>query len=231
MARMPRVVAVGLPHHITQRGNQRRDIFVTEAFCRVYLGLLKRHAEYHQLRILAYCLMTNHLHLVAIPDTEPALGRTLRHVHGRFAQYWNTEAKTMGHMWQNRYYSCPMEPARVWSVIRYVELNPVRAGLVDHALDYTWSSALAHSTGDDPGALLDLDWWIQNWTEGDWGQALRVGGINSPVDEIRRATYTGRPFGSTGFVEGLEQRLGRRLAPQAGGRPRKEPLRQMTQVS
>jgi hypothetical protein len=80
--------------------------------------------------------MTNHLHLVAIPDTEPALGRTLRHVHGRFAQYWNTEAKTVGHMWQYRYYSCPMEPARVWSVIRYVELNPVRAGLVDHALDY-----------------------------------------------------------------------------------------------
>ena len=222
MARLARVVAVGLPHHITQRGNGRRDIFLTDALRQTYLDLLKREAEYHRLRILAYCLMTNHLHLVAVPETERSMSGALRHTHGRFAQHWNTVQRSVGHMWQNRYYSCALQPARVWPVIRYVELNPVRAAIVQEAAAYPWSSANAHATGHDPSELLDMNWWRREWPRGNWINALDAGFDHSHADAIRRATYTGRPFGDNNFIAGLESRLGRKLAPRIGGRPRKQ---------
>ena len=120
MPREARVVAVGLPHHITQRGNARQDIFTTDALRRAYLRLLSQHAATHRLRVLAYCLMTNHVHIVAIPETDSSMANTFRHAHGRFSQYWNTEQKRSGHLWQNRYYSCAVEEAAVGRVIAYV---------------------------------------------------------------------------------------------------------------
>jgi REP-associated tyrosine transposase len=234
---MARVVAVGLPHHITQRGNGRRDVFLTDALKQTYLNLLREQARLHRLQILAYCLMTNHLHLVAIPLTPRAMAGALRHTHGRFAQYWNTERGAVGHMWQNRYYSCAMQPSRVWPVIRYVELNPLRAGIASRAEDYRWSSAAAHSRGLDPSGVLDMDWWAAAWTQGDWSAAFsgneesdeKRGG----ADAIRRATYTGRPFADSEFTAGLERHLGRKLAAQPGGRPKKfnQDKRQMKFVS
>ena len=221
MARMARVVAVGLPHHITQRGNGRRDIFLTDDLRQTYLDLLRRESAHYELRILAYCLMTNHLHLVAIPGSEQSMSGALRHAHGRFAQYWNTRVQTVGHMWQNRYFSCPMQPARVWSVIRYVELNPVRAGMVRNAADYRWSSAAAHAGGVDDSGVLDMEWWRREWALDGWNQVLRADAQESGGDTIRRATYTGRPIGDIHFVADLEIQLGRELAPKAGGHPRK----------
>lgn len=221
MARMKRVVAAGLPHHVTQRGNQRRDVFLNDVLKQVYLDLLRQQASDYGLQILAYCLMTNHLHLVVIPGHERSLSGALRHTHGRFAQYWNTALKQVGHMWQDRYYSCPMEPAQVWPVVRYVELNPVRAGMVGKATDYRWSSAAAHTGGSDPNGLLDLEWWRENWGSGNWSETLRGDETGSAVNEIRRATYTGRPLGGAEFIAGLERQLGRRLARQRGGRPKK----------
>ncbi len=147
------------------------------------------------------------------------MAQTLRYTHGRFAQYWNTELSGSGHMWQNRYYSCPLEPPRVWAVARYVEMNPVRAGMVRKAADYRWSSAAAHIIGVDASGLLDLAWWGKQWDQGNWAEALveTAGG----TDEIRRATSAGRPFGSVEFIQGLEEALGRRLAARGVGRPRK----------
>ena len=218
---MARVIAVGLPHHITQRGNGRRDVFLTDALRQTYLSLLREQAEHYHLRILAYCLMTNHVHVVALPLTDNAMAGTLRHAHGRFAQYWNTERGMVGHMWQNRYYSCALQPSRAWSVIRYVELNPVRAGMVQCAEEYAWSSAASHVGGLDASGLLDMDWWRRHWTEGCWADALRWAGVDPGADAIRKATYTGRPFGDREFVAGLERRLGRKLEAQRGGRPKK----------
>jgi putative transposase len=216
---MARVIAPGFPHHITQRGNGRRDVFLTDALKLTYLDLLAEQASRHRLHILAYCLMTNHLHLVAIPDSINAVAGALRHAHGRFAQHWNTTQRGVGHMWQNRYYSCPLQPSRVWSVIRYVELNPVRAGMVERATDYAWSSAAAHINGADVSGVLDMGWWKSNWTQGDWAIAL----TDDPgdTDAIRRATYTGRPCDDREFIAGLEQETGRKLGPQKGGRPKK----------
>jgi putative transposase len=223
---MARVVAVGLPHHVTQRGNGRRDVFLTNSLKRTYLDLLRQHASHCRLRILAYCLMTNHLHMVVIPETEQAMGRTLRHAHGRFAQYWNTELGGVGHMWQNRYYSCAMQASRVWGVIRYVELNPVRAGIVTSAQSYPWSSAAAHGSGFDGAGVLDMNWWRREWNEGDWTAALQLDPGDRSADAIRRSTYTGRPLGDADFVAGLERTLDRRLAAQRGGRPKKMPQRE-----
>ena len=224
MARLARVIAVGLPHHVTQRGNGRRDIFLTDALKQTYLDLLRRNAEHYGLSILAYCLMTNHLHLVAVPRTEAAMQGALRRAHGRFAQFWNTVQGGDGHMWQNRYYSCAVALPEIWNVIHYVEWNPVRAGMVTHAVDYPWSSAAAHVGGLDPTGVLDMDWWRREGSDADWGSALEQAGAEATSLRIRRATYTGRPLGDTGFVAELERKLGRKLAPQQGGRPKKEVL-------
>jgi putative transposase len=221
MPRAKRVVAVGLPHHVTQRGNGRQDVFLSDGLRRVYLELLAEHAARNGLRVLAYSLMTNHVHLVAIPESERSLANTFRHAHSRFSQYWNTEFHRIGHLWQNRFYSCPVEETAAWRVIRYVEQNPVRAGIVGQAAAYAWSSARTHA-GLEASALLDGAWWSERWSAKAWAAVLQEG--DEEAAAIRMATYSGRPYGGADFVRGLEQKLGRRLERRTGGRPRKEPL-------
>jgi putative transposase len=223
MPREPRVVAVGAPHHITQRGNARQDIFMTDSIRRAYLQLLEIHAAANRLRILAYCLMTNHVHIVAIPDTDASMANTLRHAHGRFSQYWNTERNRIGHLWQNRYYSCPVEERVVGRVIAYVENNPVRAGLVERPEDFEWSSARAHTAGADFGEMLDAEWWQLQWSAAEWRAILTDRAeAAEELRAIREATYSGRPYGSKLFVAGLEERLGRKLELRMGRRSKQE---------
>jgi putative transposase len=136
MGRFARVVVPECAHHVTQRGNARREVFFSPQDRQVYLGLLRQYSEHYALQILGYCLMTNHVHLVARPGDPDALAKTLREVHGRYARYRNAIERITGHLWQNRYYSCALEEVRLASVMRYVELNPVRAGLVRSAADY-----------------------------------------------------------------------------------------------
>jgi putative transposase len=168
MPREPRVVVAGLPHHITQRGNARQDVFTTDGLRRAYLELLREHAAANRLRILSYCLMTNHVHIVAIPQTESSMANTFRHAHGRFSQYWNTEQRRTGHLWQNRYYSCPVEESVMGRVVAYVENNPVRARIVERAEDFEWSSAPAHVGKVEYGAMLDQEWWEARWSAKGW---------------------------------------------------------------
>jgi len=219
MSRLARVVAVGIAHHITQRGVARQPIFTSDKSRSVYLALLREHAEHYRLRVLGYCLMNNHVHILAIPDHPSALASTFRYTHGRFAQYANAEQCRSGHFWQNRFYSCPVEDAVAANVLAYIELNPVRASLVNAAGDYTWSSATAHlATGRDSSGALDLTWFDQRWTRREWRRVLRL--EQSDPAALRQATYTGRPLGSTEFVADLERRLDRRLERQKGGRPK-----------
>jgi putative transposase len=218
MPRESRVIALGVPHHITQRGNARQDVFLTDGLRRAYLRLLTEHAAAKSLRVLGYCLMTNHVHVVAIPETEGSMANTFRHAHGRFSQYWNTERSRSGHLWQNRYYSCPVEEARVGRVIAYVESNPVRAGMVRCAGEFEWSSARSHLGMEEAGPVLDMDWWGRRWTAETWLEFLTEYALTvEEARSIREATYTGRPLGSGAFVAGLEASLGRKLAPGSGG--------------
>ena len=215
------MVAVGAPHHVTQRGNGRQDVFLSDGLRRVYLELLTEHAAGNGLRVLAYCVMTNHVHVVAIPESERSLANTFRHAHARFSQYWNTEFRRTGHLWQNRFYSCPVEEAAAWRVVRYVEQNPVRAGMVKQAVDYAWSSARAHA-GLETSPVVEDGWWTERWSGASWAAVLEEG--DEEAAAIRLATYSGRPYGCVEFVRGLEKELGRRLERRKGGRPRKEPV-------
>ena len=185
-------------------------------------NLLGEHARANRLHVISYCLMTNHVHIVAVPETEGAMANTFRHAHGRFSQYWNTEERRTGHVWQNRYYSCPVEELVLDRVIAYVENNPVRAGLVGPAEDFEWSSARAH---------LGASGVRRGFGSGVVGGSMDGGGMatgflsqsvcsDGELTAIRNATYTGRPLGSREFVAGLEKKLGRRLEVRAVGRPK-----------
>ena len=140
MPRRPRVVVAGLPHHVTQRGVDRCPVFESDFDRRTYLRLLGDHLSEAQVRVLGWCLMTNHVHLILLPELDPSLSLLLRRVHGRYAQYFNAHAGRSGHLWQNRYFACPLGPGHVLRALAYVDANPVRAGLVERARDYPWSS-------------------------------------------------------------------------------------------
>jgi putative transposase len=109
MTRLARVVAVGVPHHVTQRGNARRFILDGDADRRVYLDLLRQSIELHCITLTGYCLMSNHIHLIGTPGKSDSLARALKDTHGRYAAYWNATHHSSGHVWQGRFYSCPLE--------------------------------------------------------------------------------------------------------------------------
>jgi putative transposase len=144
MARFARVVVVDVPHHVTQPGNARQVILSGEGDRMAYLELLRQSCELHRLSLLGYCLMSNHVHLIVVPSTAEALAQTLKHTHGRYASYWNAGNSSSGHMWQRRFYSCPLDETHLWRALRDVELNPVRAAMVMAAEHWPWSSAAAH---------------------------------------------------------------------------------------
>ena len=222
MARLARVVAIGVAHHITQRGVDRQAVFVSNKCRSVYLALLKEHAARSRVRILGYCLMTNHVHILAVPECADALATTFRYAHGRFAQYANAQQCRSGHFWQNRFYSCPVEESAIGNVLAYIELNPVRAGLVPTADSFEWSSARVHlGKRRNNSGLLDLQWWRSQWMAAEWPAILAS--EQSRPDPIRQATFTGRPLGSADFVAALEKRLGRKLERQKAGRPKHPP--------
>jgi len=215
---MARVVAPGVPHHITQRGNRRENIFFVRSDYRRYLRLLGEYAPERGLEILAYCLMPNHVHIVAVPADEGSLASVLKPVHLRYAQHVNRARECPGRVWQGRYYSCPLDPAHTAAAVRYVECNPVRAGLESRAANYEWSSAAAH-VGLRRDRLLapDVEKWVSvaDWT--DWLGELEAEDL---VSRLRLHTRTGRPLGADGFVERLETESGRRLHAFRAGRPR-----------
>jgi putative transposase len=133
----------------------------------------------------------------------------------------NARQCSSGHLWQGRFYSCPLEEAHLWAALRYVELNPVRAGMVESAERWTWSSAAAHCGSVVPDPMLEMDQWRKRWTAAQWLQYLEQGESAAEVSALRRATHTGRPLGTSEFVAGLEKLTARPLAPQKGGRPKK----------
>ncbi len=217
------------PHHITQRGNGRRVIFETDNDRLVYLGLLQQYAKQQRLAILGYCLMPNHVHLIAVPEREGSLRRALRNIHGRYAAYLNARQASSGHVWQGRYYSCPMDDDRLWTALRYVERNPVRAAMVRDAADFPWSSARIHLGGGWDG-LIDLAPWSERWTLAEWREFLSATEFERESEALRRSTHSGRPLGSAQFVEHLEARLARPLLARRGGRPKKKsPFRETAQ--
>ncbi|MGC9453830.1 MAG: transposase [Phycisphaerae bacterium] len=222
MPRVARVVIPGCPHHVTQRGNNRQDVFFTDDDRRAYLEILREQCERFGLGVQAYCLMTNHIHLVATPATGESLAKAVGRTNWRYAQHVNRWHARSGHLWQNRFYSCPLDEQHFWTAVTYVERNPVRAGVVRVAWEYAWSSAGAHVGGSDRSGLLDIAQW-REWLPraGDWREALGRPGEAGRVEQLRGATIAGRPLGSDDFIAKLETAIGRRLRRLPVGRPKR----------
>ena len=208
-----------VPCHITQRGVDRRETFSSDEDRLTYLRLLRENLADAGVSLLAWCLMTNHVHLVAVPSRADSLSLLLRRVHGRYAQYYNARWGRTGHLWQNRFFACALGPSHLWTALAYVERNPVRAGMVETAETFRWSSAAAHAKGNDDDGVLDMSWWRQK-APANWTAALR-GDVQDAIS-LRACTYAGKPFGSDSFVEELGDRFGRKWVP---GRPRKDSVR------
>ena len=217
MARIARVVAPGLPHHITQRGNRRQPVFFRDADYELYLRLMSEWCLQHRVEVLAYCLMPNHVHLIAVPNTRVGLARAIGEAHRRYTLAVNRREKWTGYLWQGRFSSCPMDERHLLMAVRYVEQNPVRAKLVREPWEYRWSSAQAHVAGRDD-TLVRVKSMLE--LEPDWQAYLseRLGAFETELLELHGRT--GRPLGDKEFTELLERRLRRRLKPKPRGRPR-----------
>ena len=217
MARLPRLVIPGLPHHVTQRGNGRRCTFHEEADYPLYLDLLAQAAERAHCEIWAYCLMPNHVHAIIVPSDEDGLRRTFGDLHRRYTGYVNARARRTVHVWQGRFGSVAMDEAHLHNALRYVSLNPVRARLVAKAADWRWSSVRAHLAGKDDHVCRVAP------------ARERVGDFAAFLDEsfdeassyaaLRKAESVGRPIGAPSWIAELERRTGRALA--AGRRGQK----------
>ncbi len=215
MARIARVVAVNYPHHITQRGNRRQQTFFCDEDYITYIRLMAAWCKTHHVEIWAYCLMPNHVHLIAMPHSEDGLRSAIGEAHRRYTRHVNFRQGWRGHLWQGRFSSFPLDERYLLAAVRYVELNPVRAGLVGEPWSYPWSSAQAHVTGVDDhlvqvAPLRDI---VQDWR----------GFLLSPIsdkdsDTLRKHERTGRPLGNERFVDKLEATLGRMLRRQKPGR-------------
>ena len=164
--------------------------------------------------------MDNHVHLIATPADEESLARAVGRTHFLYTQYINRFHGRSGHLWQNRFFSCPLDQQHFWRALRYVENNPVRAKLHRVAWAYPFSSAAAHIDGKDETGLLNLNDWRKMSTGLNWKNVLREAVDESEVKRIRLHTHRGRPLGSDNFLSKMERRLGRRLRPLPVGRPK-----------
>jgi len=215
MARIARVVVPGLPHHLTQRGNRRQQTFFSDKDYETYLGLMAEWCGERGVEVWAYCLMPNHTHLIAVPESEDALGQAIGEAHRRYTRYVNFREGWRGHLWQGRFASFPMDESYLHGAVRYVELNPVRAGLGSSATAYRWSSASAHVSGEDD-VLVRVGPLLERF--GDWRQFLLESASADDMVLLRRHERTGRPLGDEGFLVRLEKRLNRVLRIQKPGR-------------
>lgn len=211
---MARAVAEGIPHHVTQRGNRRQQTFFCEDDYQTYISLMAEWCSRHGVEIWGYCLMPNHVHLIAVPSAGDGLRRAIGEAHRRYTRAVNFREGWRGHLWQGRFFSHAMEERYLLAAVRYIELNPVRAAIVARPEEYGWSSAAAHMAGRDdllvkvaPLQKLVLDWRSF---------------LSEPIDEkeimlFRKHERTGRPLGSEGFIVRLEKSLGRTLRRQPPG--------------
>ena len=225
MARVPRIVVPGEAHHVAQRGNNRQEVFFVDDDRHVYLEWLKEECEKHGLSVEAYCLMTNHVHLVARPQKESSLAQAVGRTHWRYTQYVNRMHGRSGHLWQNRFYSCALDDEHLWNALLYVEQNPVRAKLVRKPWRYQWSSAQAHIGGADTMELLDLDKWHKFIPADDWKNELTSSDNEKAFENLKNNTLKGRPLGSDSFLSKIETTIGRRVRALPVGRPKKKAIK------
>ena len=217
MPRQPRLVIPTLPHHITQRGNYRQIVFEKKEDYLKYCEWFREYSQKYGLEVIAFCLMDNHVHFIAVPKEEDSLARTFNAVHMRYSQYKNKKRRVCGHLWQGRFYSCVLDGKHLYRAIRYVERNPVRARIVKLAWEYEWSSARWHIGTDaheiiylNRTTMIDRNQWREYLTEED----------DKMTADIRLKTQRGLVVGTEEFINQWERKLNRSLACLDPGRPK-----------
>ena len=211
MARLARVVVPGIPHHVIQRGNRRLPTFYCIHDKLEYIATLAEECERNGVEVWAWCLMPNHTHSVLVPPSEEALARAVGEAHRRYTTGVNERHGWKGHLWQGRFSSYPMDERHTIAAVRYIELNPLRAGLVRRPEDYVWSSARAHLLGRDDGLVRVAPMLAR---VPDWARFLATPG---EAIDFRKHEKTGRPLGDDTFVDALERAVGRALRPRKPG--------------
>jgi putative transposase len=226
MARLARIVIPEVAHHVTQRGNRRLPVFFSDEDRLAYLALVAEACAANRTICLAWCLMDNHVHLILVPQTADGLRATLAEAHRRYSRHVNFREGWRGYLFQGRFASYPMDDAHLMAAVRYVENNPMAAGLVESANDWRWSSAASHIAGkrtkDDP--LTDipaLGRHVRNWRA-----MLRVGLEASDsieaAEDIEARMRTGRPLASSEWIADAEAAMARKLGPAKRGRKPKD---------
>ena len=222
MARLARIVLPDIPHHVTQRGNRRMEIFSEPSDFTLYRDLVAERLKLHGVVCSAYCLMPNHVHLLLTPtrpdvaSASASLSRSVGEAHRRYTAFVNARARTTGHLFQGRFGCVAMDEAHWLAAVRYLAFNPVRAGLCKRPEDWPWSSVAAHLRGRDDGCVV-----VSKILEiaPRFADLLEL----SSDDEAASASFetlggNARPLGDGAFLARAESLLGRSLAPRRPGR-------------
>lgn len=220
MARLARFIVPGIPHHVTQRGNGRAQVFFRDGDYARYRDWLGAACRAQGVETWAWVLMPNHVHLILAPSDSDGLRRVLAPLHRRYAGYIHARDDRCGHFWQGRFGCVAMDEPHLAAAVRYVLLNPVRAGLAERPLDWPWSSAHAHLRGRDDGLT------VRGPVAGrypDLAALLEAGEDGVMSERLRRAERVGRPVGDRAFLDGLAQSSSRALEPGRRGRKPKRP--------
>jgi putative transposase len=213
--RTARIIAPGHPHHVTQRGFDKQQVFFTDEDYRDYLRILREETQRNGVSIWAYCLMPNHVHLVLTPSTTKGLGRAVGEASRRYARASNRRRSRDGHVWHTRFFSVAMDEQHLLEGVRYILLNPVRAKLRAAADLWPWSSYAAHLTG--AGDVIDTTPIADRISS--VAAFVAVGMARDAADKIRAGTLNGRPLGDERFVRSIAAKLGRSVSARPRGRP------------
>ena len=214
MPRFRRIVVPGCPHHVINRGNRRQVVFFSDEDKGLYYEILLQEKEKAKIAVWAYCMMSNHVHLVAVPEIKTSLAKGIGEAQRKYSRIINIRFDWQGHLWQERYKSYPMGEDYLYSAVRYIERNPVRAGIVEKAEDYSWSSAKAHVYGENDELLSDF--YLTSKIP-DWSFYLSKETDESDIKLFRSHAHCGLPLGNDEFIDSLERTFGMSLRKKKPG--------------
>jgi putative transposase len=225
MPRKPRVSIVGVPEHIIQRGNNRQVIFASDGDMKAYVTWLKDYAEQFDVAIHAWVLMTNHVHILCTPGRQYSISHMMQALGRKYVQYFNRRYKRSGTLWEGRFRSCLVQDEKyLLQLYRYIELNPVRAGLVNDPADYSWSSYQCNGLGKvskllSPHLLYQSLGKTNDERYSAYRELFRYQVDGKLLEDIRNAANKGLVLGSEKFVEEVEALTGKQLKEGKRGRP------------
>lgn len=225
MPRKPRFYLPGIPVHIVQRGNCRQSTFFADGDYIAYLDWLNEGAERFGCAVHAYVLMTNHVHLLVTPEEADSVSRLVQHVGRLYVTYVNRVRSRSGTLWEGRHKGCPVSTARYFlACMRYIELNPVRAGMVGRPYEYRWSSYRGNACGMDDPVLTRHPVYLELGKHRagqlrNYRMLFTEAFDDAELHMIRATLQTGTPLGSEDFRQRLEQTLGRATGHWHRGRP------------